>query len=226
VTRLAVVVPAHNEQALLPACLHSLTAAARWLPAAVPLELIVVADACADDTAVLAAAAGATVLTTTARNVGRARATGMRHALRHGTDGLWLATTDADSRVPRPWLRWHLEHAEAGTDLLAGSVVVDDWSGRPPELALIYEQRYRTARSHTHGANLGIAAHTYVSAGGFPPLRHDEDVALIAAVQAIGARITSDAGCAVATSARRTARAPHGFAAHLNTLETAPPPQK
>lgn len=76
-TRLAVVVPAHNEQDLLPACLYSLAVAAARLP--VTVELIVVADACTDDTAALAAAAGTTVLTTTARNVGKARAAGMRH---------------------------------------------------------------------------------------------------------------------------------------------------
>lgn len=215
--RLAVIVPAHNEQDLLPACLHSLAVAAR-LPVAV--ELIVVADACTDGTAGLAAAAGATVLTTTGRNVGRARAAGMDHALRNGVDGRWLATTDSDSRVPPDWLRWHLGHAQAGTDLLAGSVVVDDWSVRPDGLAAVYEQGYRSAALHVHGANLGVAAHAYRAAGGFPPVRHSEDVALIDAVRRNGGLVVADPRCPVTTSARRSGRAPHGFAAHLNTLES------
>ena len=113
--RIAVVVPAHNEEALLPACLRSVLAATT----PVPVEVVVVADACTDDTAALASAAGATVITLAARNVGRARAAGMEHALRSGADGLWLATTDADSRVPANWLRRHLVLAGSGADLVA-----------------------------------------------------------------------------------------------------------
>jgi glycosyltransferase involved in cell wall biosynthesis len=62
VNRVGVVVPAHDERDLLPACLAALAvAAARVAP--VPVEVIVVADACTDDTEELAAAAGAHVLT-------------------------------------------------------------------------------------------------------------------------------------------------------------------
>jgi hypothetical protein len=54
---LAVIVPAHNEQQLLGACLKSLSAAAYPRPR----EIIVVADNCSDHTVAIAEALGATV---------------------------------------------------------------------------------------------------------------------------------------------------------------------
>ncbi|MGK5684231.1 glycosyltransferase [Actinoplanes sp. URMC 104] len=215
--RIAVVVPAHNERDLLPACLDSLALA----KAPVPVEVVVVADACTDDTAALAAAAGATVLEIAARNVGRARAAGMDHALRHGPDGLWLATTDADSRVPPEWLLWHLTHAAAGADLLAGTVLVDDWAGWPDALPGLYESRYAASNAHVHGANLGVAAAAYLAAGGFRPVAHDEDRGLIAQVRAAGGRVVDDATCPVVTSARADGRAPLGFSSYLRGLSAA-----
>ena len=49
-----VVVPAHDEEALLPACLAALRRAAGALH--VPVHLLVVADACTDGTAAVARA--------------------------------------------------------------------------------------------------------------------------------------------------------------------------
>jgi glycosyltransferase involved in cell wall biosynthesis len=222
VNRLAVVVPAHDEAELLPRCLRSLAAAVvRVAPA--PVEVIVVADDCTDDTAAIAAAAGAVVVPVAARNVGVARAAGMAHALRQGPDGLWLATTDADSRVPADWLAWHLAHARAGADLLAGTVEVDDWTPWPYGLRRRYDGRYRdavrdTTHTHVHGANLGLSGPAYLDAGGFPAVPHDEDRALIAAARATGARIVTDTRCPVTTSSRPRARAPRGFSAHLAGL--------
>lgn len=220
--RIAVVVPAHDERDLLPACLAALaTAAARVAPT--PVEVVVVADACTDDTAALAAAAGATVVTVRERSVGHARAAGMAHALRAGPDGLWLATTDADSQVDPGWLAWQSRAAAAGADLLIGTVEVDDWAPWPAALRAVYEADYRRAvtgagHSHVHGANLGCSARAYLAAGGFPAVDHDEDRALITRFLATGARVVTDSRCPVATSARRVARAPLGFAAHLSGL--------
>jgi glycosyltransferase involved in cell wall biosynthesis len=224
VNRVAVVVPAHDESALLPACLSALTVAAAAI-GPVPVELVVVADACTDDTAERAAAAGAEVVVTTARRVGVARAAGVRHALRGGPAGLWLATTDADSRVAPDWLGWLLRHAADGADLVAGTVAVDDWTGWPADLPGRYLAGYRGAvagsrHRHVHGANLGFSASAYLTAGGFPDLPHDEDRALLARFRATGARVVTDASCPVHTSARAAGRAPYGFAAHLAALAT------
>ncbi|XVV16954.1 glycosyltransferase [Actinoplanes sp. CA-131856] len=213
--RIAVVVPAHDEEALLPGCLHAL----RACPSPVPVEVVVVADSCTDGTVARAGAAGAHVVSTDARNVGRARAAGAAYAMRAGTEGLWLATTDADSRVPPGWLEWQLAHARAGADLVMGTVRVDDWLRWPVALRAVYEAGYRrAAQPHVHGANLGFSATAYVSAGGFPPLPFDEDRELISRFLAAGARVVTDDGCPVSTSARPAARAPHGFSAHLAGL--------
>lgn len=216
--RIAVVVPAHNESALLPACLRSLAAATAPVPATVSVEIIVVADTCGDDTAALAAAAGATVLTADVRNAGQARAAGMDHALRHGPEELWLATTDADSSVPPEWLLWHLVHASSGADLLAGTVMADDWAGWPAGLPGLYDGRYAATDAHVHGANLGLSAGAYLAAGGVRPIRHYEDRGLIDQVRAAGGRVVVDATCPVVTSARPDGHAPLGFSAHLTGL--------
>ncbi|PGH42938.1 hypothetical protein COO58_19285 [Micromonospora sp. WMMA1996] len=222
VNRVAVVVPAHDEQALLPGCLTSVRSALRGLP--VPSEVIVVADDCRDETAAVAAGLGAVVVTVRARSVGRARAAGMAHALRHGPDGLWLLSTDADSRVPRRWGDWHLRHARAGVDLLVGTVRVADWGPRSELVRTRFETRYRhglsgTAHRHVHGANLGCAATVYERLGGFSDLLHGEDHDLVERGRRRAMRVVADAGCPVRTSARRRSRAPHGFARYLDTLD-------
>ncbi|MFI2711268.1 glycosyltransferase [Micromonospora sp. NPDC018662] len=223
---MAVVVPAHDEQALLPGCLTSVLGALRGLP--VPSEVIVVADDCRDGTVAVAERLGAVVLTVRARNVGRARAAGMAHALRHGPQDLWLATTDADSRVPRRWGGWQLHHARAGTDLLVGTVRVADWASRSERVRERFETRYRrgltdAGHRHVHGANLGCAATAYERLGGFSDLPHGEDHDLVERGRRRAMRVVADAGCAVRTSARRHGRAPHGFAGYLDALDDRPP---
>ncbi|MEU1117605.1 MULTISPECIES: glycosyltransferase [unclassified Streptomyces] len=140
---LAVVVPAHNEQHRIGACLHSLRrAAARAAP--VPVLIVVAADACTDATAAVAADAGAEVVEIDARNVGAARAAGTDHALerlagagerlgeagerlagpwaRPAGQGVWLAMTDADTTVPEDWLTQQMAWARRGYDAVLGTI--------------------------------------------------------------------------------------------------------
>lgn len=220
--RLAVVVPAHDEQALLPGCLTAVLDALGRVT--VRAEVIVVADDCRDETAAIARRFGVTVLTVRARSVGRARAVGMAHALRHGPDGLWLATTDADSRVPSHWGEWHLRHALGGADILVGTVSVDDWTPRPRQVRATFESRYRrdltgVGHRHVHGANLGCAGTAYDRLGGFADLSHGEDHDLVDRGRRSAMRVVADTGCPVRTSARRFNRAPHGFARYLDALD-------
>jgi glycosyltransferase involved in cell wall biosynthesis len=224
-SRFAVVIPAHNEEDLLPHCLAAVATCA-GLVAPLPVEIIVVADGCTDASVAVAHAHGAEVVEIDARNVGRARAAGLAHALRTGPDGLWLATTDADSRVPAGWLRAQQAHAAAGADLVVGTVAVERWATWPATVRERYERRYRagltaTTHDHVHGANLGCAARTYQEAGGFAALRHDEDRDLVARVAGTGARVVYATGHPVITSARPIARAPAGFAAYLAELAEA-----
>ena len=91
-----VVVPAHDEEDLLPLCLASLREAAQTLRGT-EVHLVVVADACRDLTAQATRRGGASVVTVEARNVGTARAAGVRevlHRTRHlDPADVWLATT-------------------------------------------------------------------------------------------------------------------------------------
>jgi len=225
---IGVIVPAHDEQRLLPACLASLRQATRWAHG-IPVHLIVVADACRDRTAAAARRGGAAVVTISARNVGAARAAGAREALRRtghlDPADVWLATTDADTLVPRHWLRRQARYADWGWDAVAGTIKVTDWSGHRPGMRSAFRQRYGTGtgpHSHVHGANLGFRASAYLAAGGFPAARTGEDHALVTALTAAGRRVLRTRALTVVTSARRDARAPHGFSHYLTDLDTAP----
>ncbi|GAB3460268.1 glycosyltransferase family 2 protein [Streptomonospora sediminis] len=223
----AVVVPANDEAGTIGACLHSAAAslAVCGLPAA-ERHLIVVADACADATAAIARRAGALVVETGHRNTGAARAAGMRLALErtrgHPAGRVWLATTDADSIVPLRWVSEQLDYAEAGWDAVVGTITVEDWSGRPPEVAAAFADAYRfrgKEHPHVHGANLGLRASAYLDSGGFRGLSCAEDHALVTTLQDRGHLIRRPADLPVATSARSDSRAPGGFGDRLSTLE-------
>jgi cellulose synthase/poly-beta-1,6-N-acetylglucosamine synthase-like glycosyltransferase len=224
-----IVVPAHDEEELLPDCLAALHATVAQAGAQKPglrVRIVVVADACSDGTAALARDAGVTVVVLGARNVGRARAAGLRKILRHVprnelATGLWLATTDADSRVPPDWLTRQLRYAAAGWEAVAGTVSVTDWTGHSRGTAAEFARQYGGwpgPHPHVHGANLGFTASAYLDVGGFRPLRTGEDRALVAAMQARGRRVLRASSLPVVTSARRRYRAPSGFGYDLTTL--------
>jgi glycosyltransferase involved in cell wall biosynthesis len=223
-----VVVPAHNEEEHLPACLGALRQAAGSIR--IPVHLMVVADACTDETATVAAR-GAQVVRIRARNVGAARAAGMARLLRRtaGTDpaAVWLATTDADTIVPPGWLRRQLSYASQGWDLVLGTVAVTDWGEHPPHTPAMFAAMYESGEGphpHVHGANLGIRASAYLAAGGFRPLRTAEDHALMAAATEAGCQVLQASDITVQTSARRQARAPRGFSHVLRALAREPDP--
>ncbi len=218
-----VVVPAHNEETLLPACLAALSRGASVL--GVPVFVLVVADTCTDSTAAVARACGARVIAIGARNVGAARAAGMAGLLRltAGVDpsAVWLATTDADTVVPSGWLQRQLKYAGQGWDVVLGTVTVADWDGHLPHVPAAFNALYEFGdgpHQHVHGANLGIRASAYLAAGGFRSLRTAEDHALLAAATEAGCSVLQASDITVETSARRRARAPLGFSHLLRTL--------
>jgi glycosyltransferase involved in cell wall biosynthesis len=220
-----VAVPAHNEEDLLPSCLASLRRAARAVRG-IPVHLVVVADASRDQTGRAARRGGAAVVTTDARSVGAARAAGVREVLRRAAHldpaDVWLATTDADTLVPPCWLRYQVRCANRGWDAVAGTIRIADWSGRRPGTRLLFHNRYGTGtgpHSHVHGANLGFRASAYLRAGGFRAVPTGEDRALVAALDAAGSPILRTRALTVVTSARRDARAPHGFGDYLAGLD-------
>ncbi|MBV9794250.1 MAG: glycosyltransferase [Actinobacteria bacterium] len=229
-----VVVPAHDEEELLPGCLAALGEAAAVAIAGRPglrVRIVVTADACTDDTPAVARRAAAVVVAVNAENVGTARAAGIDALLQPGTpvwggrppapDRLWLATTDADSVVPAHWLAGQLDHADAGWEAVVGTVTVADWADYGDRVAREFARRYgrwQDWHPHVHGANLGFTARAYQAAGGFPALRTGEDRALVAALQAGGHQVLRSAAGSVVTSARVRYRAPAGFGHDLATL--------
>ncbi len=227
---IGVVIPAHNEQHCICAALNAVrTASSHPGLAGEAVEVLVVLDDCVDTTGVLAVAAGAMTLALSARNVGVARAAGADALLARGAR--WLAFTDADTVVSPSWLT---EQLALGTDAVCGSVSVDDWSPHGVNAGRLREHFGRTysdrdGHRHIHGANLGVSAEAYRRVGGFLPMACSEDVALVRALEAAGARIAWSARPRVTTSARVQARAVGGFADALllavaHTLAVDPTP--
>ncbi|MFF7196114.1 glycosyltransferase [Streptomyces sp. NPDC008079] len=224
VEAIAVVIPAHNEEALLPAALEAVAAAARHPAlAAVRIRTVVVADSCRDGTARIAHRAGALVVPVGFRSPGRARATGAEHALAEIAvphERVWLATTDADSAVPPHWLAHHSALACDGWDAVVGTVTVPTATALTARHQLSYEAT-RPAdgahwhHPHVHGANLGLSASAYRDVGGFPPLDVGEDHALVAALVGRGHRVLRTSAAPVMTSPRLHGRARGGFADFL-----------
>jgi glycosyltransferase involved in cell wall biosynthesis len=214
-----VVVPAHNEETLLPACLAALRHAARQV--SVPVHVLVAADSCTDRTAAVTQDQGALLVRIGARNVGAARRAGMTELLTLTAHldpaSIWLATTDADTVVPPGWLGRQIAHADQGWDVVLGTVTVADWSEHPPHVPAVYAARYDSGL-HVHGASIGLRASAYRAAGGFRPLCTAEDHALLAAVSQVGCTVLRAPDVTVETSARRQARAPRGFSHLLQNL--------
>ena len=226
-----IVVPAHDEELLLPACLASLRRAAEHAALArIPVRIAVVLDRCSDRSGDFAAPhlrTGDLLLEQRDGNVGVARREGARALLaaESGRPGssVWIATTDADSRVPADWLARQIELADSGADAVAGTIAVDDWHEQPRGTRDLFLARYaselRPARhGHVHGANLGVRGSTYEEVGGLEGLPLAEDHALVDALEAHGARVMRPPSLRVATSGRRESRAPGGFSDHLRVL--------
>ncbi|OCB52807.1 glycosyl transferase [Mycobacterium vulneris] len=220
-----VVIPAHNEAALLPRCLRAVTtAAACWQT---PVLVVVVLDSCDDSSAQLAHRFGNDVhfISVQAGSVGASRAAGFAYArslCNHVDDSrVWYATTDADSRVDPDWL---VRQTAPAVDMVLGVVRVADWRHHPAELVRHYLHAYESdmrginGHNHIHGANMGFRADAYWRLGGFRPLATGEDVELVERFETASYRIRRDASLSVTTSARRNGRAPGGFAGYLRDL--------
>jgi glycosyltransferase involved in cell wall biosynthesis len=209
---IGVVIPVHNEGDYLRACLASVQMAALH-PGLLTEEVrvVVVLDACTDGSGGIARALAVEFIAIEARNVGLARAAGAAHLLQAGAR--WLAFTDADSVVSHGWLATQLS---LDADVVCGTVSVADWAIHGEAEALLRQRFYATYRDrdqhrHIHGANLGVSATAYRRAGGFPALRCGEDVALVRALTACGARISWSAAPRVTTSSRFSSHARGGF---------------
>lgn len=232
ITALGVIVPARDEAELLPGCISSILAAIEHADMGrISCRLAVVLDSCRDGSAAIAHATRrrhpfVSVIEIGSGNVGDARRRGVEEVLAHlpghRDHQTWIASTDADSRVPPTWLRDQVALADAGSDVVAGVISIDDWHDRPATTRKRFAEHYRIgpdgSHDHVHGANIGFRASHYRAAGGVPPLSLSEDHALLEALSAAGATVTRTAAVSVVTSARRRARAEGGFSEVLDRL--------
>ena len=221
-----VVVPAHDEEALLGGCLASVADATARLVQVIPgvvARTTVVLDRCADGSAAVAASYGVDTVVVDAANVGVARAAGVARVveLADGSpqDRVVVAGTDADCVVPETWLLDLHAALVSGHDLVVGAVRPDpaDLSSRVLER---WRDRHRRPERHVHGANLAFTLAAYARSGGFRPIGLHEDVLLVEAMRAAGCRWTTST--CVQTSGRTSGRAHGGFASYLDALVAQP----
>lgn len=230
----AVIVPAHNEEDEIKGCLESVMASvsyARHTSAVAHIRVIVVADACTDSTLDLVTDFASRnpiveVVTVSFNNVGIARNTAAEYFIgqrgihtQPALDAMWLAFTDADSRVPENWIASQIRHAELGVDCVVGTVAPRPETGSS-ELLAKWHAAHELGEDHpfVFGANLGVRGSYFELVDGIPPLPCGEDAALVAAVLDAGGRVLRTDTCRVLTSARLEGRAAGGFSAYLQEL--------
>ena len=130
----SVLIPARDEEDLLPRCLESVLAAREALLDVASCDVVVAVDSSIDDTLAIAQRMlgnAGVAIQCTAGIVGVARASAAKVALQRRTQTpsrIWLANTDADCWVPPTWLTEQPESAEAGVQAIAGIVDVDSFA--------------------------------------------------------------------------------------------------
>ncbi len=226
---LLVVVPVRDEERRVGRCLDALEVAVNRVAeapsatgAAPRVRTVVVLDRCVDRSAeVVAQRPWAEAVVSSAGRVGAARAFGVQTGLRRETVAphqVWIASTDADSRVPPDWLTHQLELARDGAQMFRG-LVEPDVEECGPAAYEVWRSRYlrRDGHPHVHGASLGVRGDAYAACGGFDPLvAVGEDVLLSRNAERRSLAVIASAQATVATSGRLLGRvAGGGFAAYL-----------
>jgi glycosyltransferase involved in cell wall biosynthesis len=222
---ISVLIPARNEEELLPRCLSSILAARSKLPRAASCDIVVAVDSSTDRTRSIAETmlrGRGIVVATDAGAVGQARAVAAAAALereRGPRTRCWLANTDADCVVPTDWLTKQLWLAEENVHAIAGTIDVDSFAEHHASVREKFRTTYLIrpdgSHPHVHGANLGVRADAYLQAGGWSDLSTAEDHDLWNRLLQLNCKHISTNQIRVSTSGRRVGRAPHGFAQAL-----------
>ncbi len=232
--RACVVVPAHNEEETVGACLGALAGQLGVAPD--EYEVVLVLNACTDDTrkAALAAAAGTalrlTLLDGPGGGPGPARRVGMDHAAAQLRPSGLIGSTDADTLVAPDWLHRQLEAVAAGADAVGGDIELDDAGLHPfvtdqrrlravERLAAVHAHTPHAEHHHFAGASMSLTAAAYTRLGGLEPLEALEDEALERALRHHGLRIERLTSVRVRTSGRLVGRATRGLAHDLVALD-------
>jgi glycosyltransferase involved in cell wall biosynthesis len=120
---ISVLVPAHNEENWLPACLDSIEVAAARVDE--PVEIVVCLNRCTDATESIARQRGATIAREDAKNLSK-----IRNAAARAARGDTLVTLDADSRMSPGMLAEVRRRLDSGKVVGGGvaRVYPDRWS--------------------------------------------------------------------------------------------------
>ncbi len=234
-----VCVPARNEALLLEglfAALTGQTETSSW-------SLCLLLDGCSDRSLKVAEELRGCAkfpvairsVASSSPNAGRARAAAMRMATdHHGGDGAAIyLTTDADSAPAPDWIA-RSRLALAGCDLATGRITRANGSPVQDQVEAYYDRLYALRRRfdpvgwdpgpHHHftgGANMAFRSDAYAHLGGFADQVSGEDALIVDEAQRAGMRVRRDARMLVATSSRRSGRAPDGLAAALQAEASA-----
>jgi glycosyltransferase involved in cell wall biosynthesis len=159
--RYSVVVPAYDEEDLLPATLGSIRAAMAAVPW--PGEIVVCDNNSRDRTAEIARAAGALVVAEPHNQIARARNTGAR-----ASAGEWLVFVDADTRISGEVLRRALDLLASGTIAGGGSVFHMDCAGSRSGARIVRAWNWISRRFHVAaGSFLFCRRDAFDAVGGF-----------------------------------------------------------
>jgi len=163
---LSIIIPAWNEEKLLPGTLTAIQSAASLAlaPAGIRSELIVCDNNSTDHTAAVAVAAGAKVVFEPINQIGRARNTGATAAT-----GEWILFVDADS-TPSPELFADLAVALQDPGILGGgSLLHMPLDTRGARTALAIWHFISTRCRYAAGSFLFVRTAAFRESGGFDP---------------------------------------------------------
>ena len=232
--RIAIAIPAHDEENLIGRCIDSLAAQKD----AGEFVIVVLANNCSDRTAQHARNSNDVPievievdLAPHLRSAGHARRAAMFRAAELGKI---ILTTDADCVVDQDWVAAHRRAFNNGADAVAGRVSADweELQHHPQEalaigaleweyLGLIGQaeaicdpQAHDPLPRHAQrcGANLGITRAMLDRIGGPPAIAVGEDRTLLAAVERLDGKVRFDVAPHVTASARMAGRADGGMA--------------
>jgi len=162
--RVAVVVPAHNEEAMLGRCLDALLS--QDYPG--ELEITVVDNASTDRTTEVARGRGVRVVYEPVRDYCRALIRGFGAAR-----GDIIALTDADSIVPRDWISSLVREYKDGVVAVGGNVIFDkpNWKGWLLAKVLVpafnWLDRHDPHGPHLWGSNFSVRRDAFEEIGGW-----------------------------------------------------------
>ena len=210
---ISVVIPAYNEEKLLPVCLESLEK--QTFPRE-KYEVIVVDNNSTDKTAEIAAGYGAKILGCQVQGVAAARAAGSQAAR-----GYIIAGTDADTKVATNWLEKIAIHFQKDPVLLGltGSAYLAKTNFLFSQASyftfdLFQRLNFAIGKPTFSGFNYAVRADAYQHVGGInPQLPSAEDIDLSFKLAKIG-KVKYFSDVVVYTSPRRIIKDPVGFFRH------------